>query len=155
MNSNDKRFKHTNVDGQMILFPNEEAWKILQSEPVIDGITLRVLYLLWSILEFVQQYHELHLGLGHSSQKCKDWRPYVFLEIDSNLQRVHLERLQCSYCGWKGMTAYPLDVDIYLGDGVTEKTFDLLRNAEKYPVLPCPKCGERLPRHPIWLEPGS
>ena len=156
MNSDSPGIKHQNIDGQNILFPDRASWEVLKSEPFIDGKPLGVLDLLWPALKDVQKYEELHLGLGFlSSEKDPEWKFYIFLEIDSNLQRVHLEYLTCKECGWRGMTANPMDICIYLGLGVTGKDLELMRSADKKsPILPCPQCGDRLPlRHPIWTEP--
>lgn len=78
--------------------------------------------------------------------------PYIFLEIESNFQRVHLETLSCTFCNWRGKTANPMVIDPYLGDGINEDHITLMKTAEKYLVLPCPSCKKPLSRHPIWVE---
>lgn len=154
MNSDSPGIKHQNIDGQDLIFPDRETWQTLRSEPFIDGKLLGVSFLLWTALKDVQRYEELHLGLGLLSEKDPEWKFYTFLLIDSNFQRVHLECLTCEECGWKGLTANPMDICIYLGLGVTVKDYDLMRRAaQKYPKLPCPQCGATLPRYPIWIEP--
>ncbi|MEH2048815.1 hypothetical protein [Nostoc sp.] len=152
MNSNQPSIKHTCIDGQEILFPSPEDWETLRLNPLIDEMPLAVLDLLWSGLEFTQKYPELHLGFGKLSMREKKWMPYIFVEIEADFQRVHLETLTCNSCNWGGNTANPMLIDPYCGDGINQDHFTLMRTAERYPVLPCPSCGNRLPRHPIWLE---
>ncbi|WP_414573234.1 hypothetical protein [Nostoc sp. CCY 9925] len=152
INSNKPSIKHTFIDGQEILFPSKLDWEILQLNPLIDDMPLAILDLLWAALEFTQKYSEIYLGLGKISMKEKKWMPYIFLEIESNFQRVHLETLSCSFCSWRGKTANPMVIDPYFGDGINQDHFTLMEAAERYPVLPCPSCGHRLPRHPIWVE---
>ncbi|MBD2731175.1 hypothetical protein H6G96_33880 [Nostoc sp. FACHB-892] len=152
MNSKKPSIKHTCIDGQEILFPSQMDWETLKLNPIIDDRPLAILDSIWSALEFAQKYPEIHLGLGKISSG-KKWMPYIFLDIESNFQRVHLETLTCSFCNWRGKTANPMVIDPYFGDGINQDHFTLMRAAERYPVLPCPSCGNRLPRHPIWVEP--
>ncbi|MEH2058165.1 MAG: hypothetical protein V7K97_18785 [Nostoc sp.] len=152
MNSNKPSIKHTYIDGQQILFPSQMDWESLQLNPLIDDSPLAILDSIWSALEFAQKYPEIHLGLGKISSG-KKWMPYIFLDIESNFQRVHLETLTCSFCNWRGKTANPMIIGLYFGDGINQDDFTLMKAAERYPVLPCPSCGNRLPRHPIWVEP--
>ena len=152
MNSNQPSIKHTCIDGQEILFPSQEDWETLRLNAFIDDLPLAILDLLWSALEFTQKYPEIHLGLGKISIRKKKWMPYIFLEIESNFQRVHLETLTCNFCNWRGKTANPMVIDPYFGDGINQDHFTLMKAAERYPVFPCPSCGKRLPRHPIWVE---
>ncbi|MEH1934656.1 MAG: hypothetical protein V7L14_13240 [Nostoc sp.] len=97
MNSNQPSIKHTCIDGQKILFPSQEDWETLRLNALIDDMPLAVLDLLWPGLEFTQKYPELHLGLGKLSMR-KQWMPYIFVEIEANFQRVHLETLTCNFC---------------------------------------------------------
>jgi hypothetical protein len=152
MNSNKPSIKHTYIDGQQILFPSQMDWETLKLNPIIDDRPLAILDSVWSALEFAHKHLEIQLGLGKISIGNK-WMPYIFLDIESNFQRVHLETLTCSFCNWRGKTANPMVIDPYFGDGINQDHFTLMRDAERYPVLPCPSCGNRLPRHPIWVEP--
>lgn len=122
MNSNKASIKHIYIDGQEILFINKEDWLTLRLHPFIDDMPLAIVDLLWPTLDFVQNYPELHLGLGFISI-FKKWMPYIFIEIQSNFQRVHLETLKCSYCGWQGKTANPMVIDPYIGDGINQNHF--------------------------------
>ncbi|MEH2218451.1 MAG: hypothetical protein V7K72_15295 [Nostoc sp.] len=151
MNSNKPSIKQIYIDGQKILFPSQEKWETLRFNPFIDDMPLAVLDLLWPALELTQKYPEIHLGLGKISN-FKRWMPYIFLEIESNFQRVQLETLSCGFCNWRRKTANPMDTGLYCGDGINQDRFTLMKAAERYPILPCPCCGDRLPRHPIWVE---
>jgi predicted RNA-binding Zn-ribbon protein involved in translation (DUF1610 family) len=154
MKSLKNSIKHLWIDGQHILFPSLEDWKLLQKDYFIDGE--KVYFInepsFWSTIEFVYQYPELTIGLGHSSAQISGWTPYIFIHIDSTLQRIHLETLTCDFCGWRGRSANPMLSDSYMGEGVSEKRFQLMKAAERYPIYPCPNCGEPLPRHSIWVE---
>jgi predicted RNA-binding Zn-ribbon protein involved in translation (DUF1610 family) len=152
MNSNKSSIKHICIDGQEILFFDADDWEDLKLNPVLDNMPIAIQDSVWSSLKIVQQYPELHLGLSQISI-WKKWMPYVFLEIDSGFQRGHLETLTCDNCGWRGYTVNPMVIDPYIGDGINQDYITLMRLAEIHSVLPCPNCGTRLPRHPIWVEP--
>jgi hypothetical protein len=154
MKSTKDSIEHCYIDGQHIIIPSLEDWKLLQIDPVIDGDKVFGIDTswFWSTLEFINKYPELQIGLGYASTTWREWGPYVFLHIDSTIQRVHLEVLNCDFCGWKGKSANPMVLDPYLGEGVQGKYIQLIRAADKYPIHPCPSCGQRLPRHPIWVE---
>src|SRR4028118_1359208 len=100
-------------------------------------------------LELSRKYPELQLGLFQYGLEKFGLLPIVILKIDDDLQRVHIERLTCENCGWRGETANPMLSDLYKIGTWVEET----RKAERFPISPCPKCGNRLPRSPIWTEP--
>lgn len=154
MKSSKESITHFWIDGQLIVIPSLDDWQYLQTEPVLDGnrVTGIEVSWFWSTLEFINQYPELQIGLGYISTTWREWRPYIFLHLKSTVQRVHLETLTCDFCGWRGRSANPMLSDSYMGEGVSEKRFQLMKAAEKYPICPCPNCGELLPRHSIWVE---
>ena len=90
------------------------------------------------------------MGLNDYPNFLPDHSFLLLLKTDSSLQRVHIEHLLCEVCAWYGATANPMLVDLYAG---VQNVWEVMRNAERYAVLPCPKCGSKLPRHPIWTEP--
>lgn len=154
MKSTKNSIEHCYIDDQHIIIPSLEDWNLLQSAPVIDGNKVLGIDTSWfcSTLEFINKYPELKIGLGYLSTTWQEWNLYVFLHINSAIQRVHLEKLNCVFCGWKGRSANPMIVDLYFGEGVQGKDIQLMRVAAKYPICPCPSCGQRLPRHSIWVE---
>lgn len=153
MNSSKESIKHCSIDGQNVIIPSFEDWKLLRSDPFIDREKVSFIDELpfWSTIEFVHSYPELMIGLGHPSAKMSYWMPYIFLHIESTIQRVHLETLTCDFCGWRGCSANPMLLSPYVGEGVAEE-FQLMKVAEKYPICPCPSCTHSLPRHSIWVE---
>jgi ankyrin repeat protein len=102
----------------------------------------------WS--ELARDYPEISTGLHRSGHERFGLMPIVLLEIGGGLQRIHIEQLTCEVCRWSGVTANPMMPDLYL---CIPDQFRHMRDAEKYPVLPCPACGAKLPRHPIWIGP--
>jgi hypothetical protein len=151
MKSSKSSIKHIYINGQEILFPDKEDWKYLFCNPLIDNMPIALLDSVKLVIGFSEKYPEINLGLGLISI-WKKWMPYIFLTINSNFQRVHLEKLTCKICGWQGMTANPMIIDPYLGDGINQDYITLMKYAEKYPILKCPQCNSSLPRHPIWIE---
>jgi hypothetical protein len=151
MKSNKISIKHIEIDGQEILFPSQEDWKDILLNPVIDGKAIAVISSIERELPIANQYPDIYLGLGFVSVFDK-WTSYVFFKIGEHFQRVHLEKLTCKNCDWQGMTANPMVIDPYFGDGINQDHFTLMRYAERYPVLKCPQCDSSLPRHPIWIE---
>ena len=150
MRSDHSLISDRSVDGQRMLFPQPAAWDALRNFPVIDEVPLGVEDLLWTLLETVNMYPELSLGLGRLGPAAKRWSPYVFVEMLDGLQRIHLECVTCNRCGWKGLIGNPTVVDIYLGVPGRDAA---LRRGWKQPVVACPHCHGELPRHAIWVEP--
>ncbi len=151
MTLNSSSFEYKNINGQKLLFPNQSEWIILKKNPFIDNIPIAVQDSMWSALEVVNQYPELFLGLACISV-FKSWIPYVFIKINSYFQRGHIETLTCNVCSWRGKTINPMVIDPYLGNEINQYHFTLMKLAEKFPILPCPNCDSKLPRHPIWIE---
>jgi hypothetical protein len=147
----DPEIESVTVDEGEVLLLQAAAWNRLRETPIIDGIPLALPDLTWSLLTRVQRFSELRLGLCKSGVKDKCWLPCVLLKTNVGWQRVHLERLTCESCHWQGETANPMVIDLYLCDG-TRDWRSALASASKHPVCHCPKCGEKLPRHPIWVE---
>lgn len=154
LKSDDPHLTPKVIDEQLVLIPNEQGWEILKVDPFIDGIELLsegTRYLLWKDIEFAQKYSEFTVALFKPSEIFNKWMPLVLLHTQLGYQRVHLERLMCNECGWQGQTANPLISDLYLG---VPNSWKALKETEKYPLLPCPRCKSKLPRYPIWVEPN-
>jgi hypothetical protein len=150
---NDPHISSEIVDGQTVLIPTAEGWRRLQEQQDIEGLNLGspdTVQWIWGRLEFVQQYPEFTLSLYRPGPGVQAWLGLVLLETETGWQRVHIERLTCVVCGWAGKTANPLLNDLYVG--VPDKSA-ALEAANRHPVLPCPRCKSKLPRHPIWVEP--
>ena len=113
-----------------------------------------------AFLESLKDLTEYHVNLADrypefvcSLVDRKVFHDYLYimlLKTPYGLQRVHIEHLACDFCHWYGATANPMIPDLYFG--VADK-WEVMRRAERHPVLPCPRCGSKLPRHPIWTEP--
>lgn len=151
MNSNKSSVKHVEIDGQQILLIDREYWPDILLNPVIDNVPICVLDSVSYKLPFIYKYPEINLGFGVEAL-WKEWMPYIFVKMGEHFQRVHLERLTCKNCSWQGMTANPMVIDPYFGEGINQDHFTLMRYAKRYPVLKCPHCDSFLPRHPIWIE---
>lgn len=155
MNTN-KTEPHINiVNNGIVYLPTQEEWQeIFTKNEFFDkkvrsrtGLDKWIEYR----LELSKKYPELQLGLFQYGLEKFGLSPIVILKIDNDLQRVHIEELTCEYCDWHGETANPMLSDLYkIGTWLVET-----RKAERFPVLPCPKCNNKLPRHPIWIEPND
>ena len=160
MKLNDPRIKKEIINDQAVYIPTNEGWEELLQEPILEGVRIwdpESYDLLERRLDFIKKYpKEFCWGfyIPHSSQEfkpwIKSWASCALLHTIDGWQRVFLERLTCETCGWSGGTANPLISDLYHGvpDWIAS-----MRQTNKYPVLPCPRCGGNLPRHPIWVEP--
>jgi hypothetical protein len=151
MKSNKSSIGHIQIDGQEILLPTQEDWENILVEPIIDGRPVAIVYSIERVLRVANRCPDIYLGLGFLSL-FMEWMPYVFVKIEDHFQRVHLEKLTCETCHWTGMTANPMVIDSYFGDGINQDYFILMKYAMQYPILKCPQCGDCLPRHPIWIE---
>ncbi|MDN4621062.1 hypothetical protein QCD85_23290 [Paenibacillus sp. PsM32] len=73
----------------------------------------------------------------------------LFMNIADKLQRVQMERVNCSICNWTGIIANPTIPQLYYG---CCNRWELLKEANEIPVVNCPFCGHVLPRHSIWVS---
>jgi hypothetical protein len=151
MRSTDPRLRVETVNEGMMVLPNPSAWEELRADPQIDGASILTPKLAWASVHFCNKHSACFaVGLYQYGPSQKKWAHCVLYRVGEAWQRVHLERLSCADCGWKGMTATPLLSDLYLGVPDKEKVMQL---AAKIPVVQCPVCGGLLPpRHPIWAE---
>lgn len=99
-------------------------------------------------LPVVAKYAELSLAI--LDLDSRHFFPQIFLQIADYSQRVFLEKLQCIACDWSGFTAEPLSADNYIGLPLDLQN-QLRRKAMTFSLSPCPICGAKLPRHPIWV----
>lgn len=149
---NDPHLKSELVDEQLVLIPDEQGWEILRKNPQIGNIEIagnNVINLLWEQIDFVKRHPQFTIGLYKPSEVYEKWFPLVLLSTDRGWQRVYLEILTCNMCGWEGQTANPLVAELYFG---VKRKWEILKETEKYPILSCPKCKNKLPRYPIWVE---
>lgn len=141
------------IDGEILHILDKETWEVVIQDMVFEGIPVLSLNLRDWVkyrLDFVQHNKEFELALYDPKIFKSAWWVCVLLKTEFGLQRVHIEHLQCEICEWYGATANPMDSDLYYG---TSDKWAALKAAEIHKVVPCPKCGNKLPRHPIWVEP--
>lgn len=145
--------KTERVDGQAVYVPDAGSWESLLRRRECAGSSFAVEGLehwwRWT-LDFVRRHREFAIALYRAGLPAFKLSPLVLLRTRTGWQRVHIEHLQCEVCDWCGATANPTIPDLYVG---TPDRWGALKEAERHPVLPCPKCGSKLPRHPIWTEP--
>lgn len=150
MHGDHPHFHQVMIDGELMVVPDTRGWLSLLRDPTIDGLPLAVPGLLWWNLAVVQYYPEVCIGLRRFGPPLNTWIHCGLLQTNDGWQRVHLETLDCTICGWQGITANPAVFDIYLGAPDPRAA---LKASAKYPVVACPRCGSPFPRLPIWVEP--
>lgn len=141
------------INGEEMYVPDLQDWETLFPTRVYQGRRLfaeDLSALVKLHLDLSRRYPAFALAFRASSPLKKSWLICMLLQTTSGPQRVHIEHLKCDVCAWYGPTANPMLPDLYIG--IPDK-WDLIRAAERHPVRPCPKCGSKLPRHPIWTEP--
>jgi ribosomal protein S27AE len=138
-------------DGQQLLLPTSAEWADLLTSRQLQGRPLPEYFVLAAehIRQFIQRYPEFLLLILNLDNRLI--LPCLFLRTKQSEQRVTLERLRCSHCGWQGQTANPSILDNYLGLPSAVWT-ELLTRATNLPRLNCPRCAAFLPRHAIWVE---
>ena len=153
MSLDDTHIKIETLADEQLYIPDREGWRhLLQGESYAgktafpENIRQAVEY----YLELTDKYHLFILSFHDIAVFSKYHSVCMLLRTDTGLQRVHIEHLKCDVCGCYGATANPMILDLYFG--VADK-WEVMRRAERHPVLPCPRCKSKLPRHPIWTEP--
>lgn len=137
-------------NGQQLLSPSAIEWVQLLRSGELNGRQLSPTFL-WSaqrLLPVVANYAELSLTILDLDHR--HFLPRLFLQLAERKQRVFLEILQCLECEWSGWTAEPLVADNYVGLPLALQN-QLLQQALTLPLIPCPSCGAKLPRHAVWV----
>lgn len=158
MSDSSARYWRTRIDGGEVVVPTSaDPATLREIASLDDGKPLSDSTLAAGVQmanEVALDSEKLRFGfyrLGPSSKHF--WLPITFLVMpDGRWQRVFLEHLTCGTCGWQGLTANPLLADLY---ATLPGYWDLQREAAKLPKLSCPRCGNELPRHPIWIDPAA
>ncbi|AFC22797.1 hypothetical protein [Saprospira grandis] len=70
------------------------------------------------------------------------WMPYNLVEVNGKLQRIYLENISCSHCGWEGLIGNPSVLDAYIG----AKNYEIPKSEK-----PCPSCKTKLSRHAFYI----
>lgn len=70
------------------------------------------------------------------------WMPYNLVEVNGKLQRIHLENISCSHCGWEGLIGNASVMDIYIG----AKNYEIPKSEKS-----CPSCKTKLSRHAFYI----
>lgn len=113
--------------------------------PVYSPLTQQIVL---EMIEFVLNHTDVFC-LGLQKDWANNWIPHIILKLNSSWQRVQIEHSRCAKCGWLGTIADPTIADLYLG--LTSK-FEAIRAAYTLPKLNCPRCGEELDRHAVWVD---
>lgn len=143
------------VDGREFFVPDIADWPYFLAGGQFQGKSVYsegLADLLAQHAELARRHEELFLSFRAFTAESEHFTVCMLLRTARGLQPVHIECLECEECGWSGNTANPMVADLYIGFA---DPFAAMRSAEAYPVLSCPKCGSKLPRHPIWIEPLS
>ena len=123
-------------------------------EDEVDGVKLGgsdIIRLINIMIEFTRIHNNFLLAMYkcYIGQTRIIWRFCVLYRTDDNWQRVHIERVACENCEWKGLIANPTLPSLY--DTVKNK-HDALDIAWNLPRKKCPSCGKELSRYAIWIE---
>lgn len=141
------------VNGGEVYVPDAATWEQLFHSGTFLGRRLfapDMKDLIRMHLDLTNRYPEFSFGFLKYSPLNTSWIVCMLLKTPLGMQRVHIEQLVCPICKWYGPTANPMIPDLYIG--VSDR-WGAMNQAAKYPVLPCPKCKNELPRHPIWVQP--
>lgn len=141
------------IDGQEVYVPDVQAWETLFQSRVFQGRTVfseDMRDLVRIHLDLSRRYPAFALAFRTLPALKESWLICMLFQTPSGPQRVHIEHLKCNVCGWYGPTANPMVSDLYIG---VLDSWAVMRAAERHPVVPCPRCGTKLPRPAIWAEP--
>jgi hypothetical protein len=143
--------REISLDNQLFLAPTQVEWAALLADGQLRGKPLSSTFIRTAELCLTVAATHSELSVLILILDNRFLFPKVFLEINTYQQRIFLERLTCAVCGWSGMAGEPLVQDNYVG--LSNDAYQtLLKIALQFPILPCPVCSTKLPRHPIWLE---
>ena len=153
MNIDEQKVRLEIVHGLAHFVPDFEHWPYFVADGKFQGKSVYsagIIELINQHIDLATKYRELIFGFRSLSANAEYYTVGMLLKTAFGLQPVHIERLSCESCGWEGLTGNPMVSDLYLG---MSDRWTAMRNAERHPVLPCPRCAAPLPRHPIWIEP--
>jgi hypothetical protein len=143
------------VDGQQLYFLTKQEWlDLLESGTFMEEtIPQRLLKKIKDIdLPFANRHEDLVLGLGIMGMKNNVFS-YPLYKVGNRYQRISLERVICSSCGWKGRAGSPLVSEIYFGVPKNVLLKSIMDRARvEFPEVSCPKCSSPFDRFFIWVE---
>lgn len=105
-------------------------------------------------ISLMRRYPELRIGMYLVDFPSGGARlmPYALVELgEASPQRVEVLHTRCESCDWRGYRGSPLVSDIYFGIGEGYDKWELMRTADQYPEVGCPRCGSALPQRPVWV----
>jgi hypothetical protein len=134
--------KEIKVDGEVMhLIDNSDIDKILRDHHYADkAVSLeRELHDMWKL-----QYSlgaSIFLAL-HSGRPLRSWLPiFLLCSEGSSYIRVHIEGIECAYCGWNGLAARTDAGSIYTGSPNMEELF---KAKKENASVGCLNCNEKV-----------
>jgi len=152
MNCSNFKFEEVLIDGQAVVVPIAEKWEEIIHTPVFLGAPAYLGHtkkLAIGLITFALKHKEkFRLGLFRA-KGMKSWTILPLILLDGRFQRVHVEYVMCSKCGWRLTIANPSEPSLYFG---VPNELDATKNALKLPRVTCPNCCTSLPRVAVWVE---
>ncbi len=144
------------VDGQCITVLANQRWSSLLKQPIYQDLpifTASTENIVRKLVNLVANNPEKFvLGLFKSKQLKKAWGVIPLYKSQGGWQRVQIEYVTCSCCGWQGAIANPSEASLYFG---LDKEWELTKKAFTLMQVGCPRCNEKLPRFAIWTDVDS
>lgn len=134
------------LDGQIVYLLDSAAIEELLAKTEIDGIPIGSMDIIKHMMIFVRRHSGFSL-IFYRLGKLKNWVFCIVYRVDSRWQRVQIENLTCSQCGWKGLSANPTIPELYLG---SPNRWNALEQVGLIQSVDCPVCSAELPRPTIW-----
>lgn len=148
MNLDNEFISEHSVNGQTVYTLNTQAFEFLIKEPVIEGQAISAKDVIYDMMNFIRQHGSFYLAFYTLGIKGK-WNFCLLFEMNSKLQRVQIESVKCKECNWEGIIANPTIPELYYG---CPDRWGALDEAYQIPIVHCPQCDSKLPRHAIWVS---
>lgn len=133
---------------EYIYILDTKAFDSLINDPVIEGRPIHAVGQVSYMMQFPKKYNRFSLAFYPLGDR-NIWIFCLFMNNSDKLQRVQMERVNCSICNWTGIIANPTIPELYYA---CPNRWELLKEANEIPVVNCPVCSHILPRHSIWIS---
>lgn len=148
-----EKIKQETIDGELVLFPSDNQWRLIFDGEQIGGNGLFHLTGTEKLRQIVgNNNNNLRMGIRQLTPGTGCWTYIVFLQgKDSKWHRVFLESIKCKKCGSIYWSANPDVYELYFGTYDVQEVEKAAMEYAKNNAVNCPNCDANLEPISLYL----